>query len=159
MKEETSTEKVADMSALTRRDHRRLLPELLDWLRSPYAVLHPLAARTMRAEEGVEGDRFVVRAEMPGIDPEKQAEVTVSTGILTLHAERTEDIESPHRSEFRYGSFRRRMALPANANEGDIVATYDKGIIEVSVGLKANDQAEQTGRTIPVRLKQHIDLT
>jgi HSP20 family protein len=96
---------------------------------------------------------------MPGIDPERQAEVTLSKGVLTLHAERTEDMESPHRSEFRYGSFQRRVILPANANERDIVATYDKGIIEVSVGLRANDEAEQTGRTIPVMWKQHIDPT
>jgi HSP20 family protein len=147
------------MSALTRRDHRRLLPELLEWLQSPYAVLHSLASQTMRAEEGVEDNRFVVRAEMPGINPEKQAEVSLSKGVLTLHAERTEDMDSPHRSEFRYGSFQRRVILPANANEGDIVATYDKGIIEVSVGLKASDQAEETGRTIPVMWKQHIDPT
>jgi HSP20 family protein len=147
------------MSALTRRDHRRLLPELLDWLQSPSAVLHGLASQTMRAEEGVQDNRFVVRAEMPGIDPEKQAEVTLSKGILTLHADRAEDMESPHRSEFRYGAFQRRVILPANANEADVVATYDKGIIEVSVGLKGNDEADQAGRSIPVMWKQHIDPT
>ena len=147
------------MSTLTRRDHRSLFPELLDWLQSPYTVLRSLASQAMRAEEGMEDNRFVVRAEMPGIDPEKQAEVKVSKGFLTLHAERTEDMDSPHRSEFRYGSFQRRVILPANANETDVVATYDKGIIEVSVGMKADDGAEQTGRTIPVMWKQHIDPT
>jgi HSP20 family protein len=145
------------MSALTRRDHRGLLPELLDWLESPYAVLRPLAGQTMRTEEGVENGRYVVRAEMPGIDPGKQAEVRVAKGILTIHADRAEEMENPHRSEFRYGSFRRHIPLPASADENDIEAAYDKGIIEVSIGLRGNEENEHAGRTIPVRLAQNID--
>jgi HSP20 family protein len=147
------------MSALTRRDHRSLLPELLDWLEPPYAVLRPLAGQTMRTEEGVENGRYVVRAEMPGIDPEKQAEVRVANGILTIHADRSEEMESPHRSEFRYGSFRRHVPLPANSDENDVEAAYDKGIIEVSIGLKEKEENGDAGRTIPVRLAQHIKAT
>ncbi len=144
------------MSALTRREHRGLIPDLMDWLESPYAVLHPLAGQTMRMEEGVEDGRYVVRVEAPGIDPEKQAEIRVSRGFLAIRAEREEGMESPHRSEFRYGTFRRHVALPANADENDVEATYDRGIIEVSFGLKAKDEAERAGRTIPIRVAQHI---
>jgi len=145
------------MSALTRQEHRSLLPELLDWLESPYAALRSLASQTMRTEEGIENGRYLVRAEMPGIDPEKQAEVRVANGILTIRADRAEQMESPHRSEFRYGSFRRQVPLPANADENDVEAAYDKGIIEVSFGLRGNEDSEHAGRTIPVRLAQHIE--
>ncbi len=113
----------------------------------------------MRTEEGVENGRYVVRAEMPGIDPEKDAEVTVSKGILTIHAERQEDTDNKHRSEFRYGSFTRHVTLPASADEKNIEASYDKGILEVSVGLKAKDDAGHNGRRIPVMLVQHIKPT
>jgi len=143
------------MSALTRKDTWGL-SDLLELFEPPYPLLRPFAGQTMRVEEGVEDGRYVVRAEMPGINPEKQAEVTLSKGILTIHAERPEGADGKHRSEFRYGSFTRHMALPASADEADIEASYDNGIIEVSVALKAKDVAGRGGRGIPVRLVQHI---
>jgi HSP20 family molecular chaperone IbpA len=100
----------------------------------------------VRTEEGIENGRYVIRAEMPGIDPEKQAEVIAAKGILTIHADRQEDTENSHRSEFRYGSFTRHVVLPATADEADI---------EVSVRLKTED----TERHIPIRIVQHIKPT
>jgi HSP20 family protein len=100
------------------------------------------------------------RAEgLPGIDAEKQAEVTLSKGILTIHAERPEGTDGKHRCEFHYGSFTRHVVLPASADEADIEASYDKGILEVSVALRAKDQAGHNGRRIPVRLVKHIKPT
>lgn len=151
-------EKAKLMSALTRKDGWGL-SDLLELFEPPYPLLHPFAGQTMRVEEGVEDGRYVVRAEMPGIDPEKQAEVTLSKGILTLHAVRPEDSDGKHRSEFRYGSFTRHVALPATADEADIEASYDKGIIEVSVALTTKDEPGHNGRRIPVRLVQHIKPT
>jgi HSP20 family protein len=146
------------MSALTRRDGRAI-SDLFDWLEAPYALLRPFTGPTMRTEEAVENGRYVVRLEMPGIDPEKQADVTLSGGILTIHAERTEDGEGKHRSEFRYGSFTRHVALPASANEADIEASYDRGILEVSVGLKAKAASGDAGHRVPIRVLQHIKPT
>lgn len=143
------------MSALTRKNGRALA-DLFEWFEAPYALVRPFAGQTMRTEEGVEAGRYLVRAEMPGIDPEKQAEVTVSKGTLTIHAERQEQAGNAHRSEFRYGSFTRHVTLPASADQTDIEASYDKGILEVSVGLKAKDDA---GRRVPVRLVEHIKPT
>ena len=40
-------------------------------------------------------------------------------------------------SEFRYGSFTRHVALPVTADESDVRASYDKGIMEVSIGLSS----------------------
>lgn len=146
------------MSMVAHRGTRGLA-ERLDWLEPPYALLHPFAGQqTMPIEEGVEHGRYVVRAEMPGIDPEKQAEVTLSRGILTIHAER-HAAENSRPSEFHYGSFTRHVALPDSADEADIEACYDNGIIEVSVGLRHKDGADHAGRRIPVRLNQHIDPT
>ena len=91
----------------------------------------------MRVEEFVEGDTCVIRAELPGIDPEKDVEISVSDGIMHLQAvrrERSED-ERPdgYRSEFRYGSLERRFRLPQGTTEKDIKATYHDGILEVRV--------------------------
>jgi HSP20 family protein len=91
----------------------------------------------MRVEEFVEGSTCVIRAELPGIDPEKDVEISVSDGIMHLQAvrrERSED-ERPdgYRSEFRYGSLERRFRLPQGTTEKDIKATYHDGILEVRV--------------------------
>jgi HSP20 family protein len=145
------------MSALTRRSSRGLA-EIFDWLEPPHVLLHPFAGQPMPIEERVEHGRYVVRAEMPGIDPEKQPEVTLCRGILTIHAER-DPAENSRHSEFRYGSFTRHVALPESTDERDIEASYDNGIIEVSVGLRAKDGAAPAGQQIPVRLNQHIDPT
>jgi len=81
-----------------------------------------------------------VRAELAGIDPEKDVEVTVGSGYLTIHAERSETTQGKHRSEFRYGSFSRSLALPANADEDDVTANYRDGILTVSIALKTAEK-------------------
>ena len=89
----------------------------------------------MRLEEFVDGDTCVIRAELPGLDPEKDVEITVADGVLHLRAhreERTEE-EQPdgYRSEFRYGRLERSVRLPEGVTEADVKATYRDGILEV----------------------------
>jgi HSP20 family protein len=102
-------------------------------------------AQVLRVEEFVDGDEIVVRAEMPGIDPEKDVEITVSDHTLRMRAERREETKSEekgtYRSEFRYGSFSRSVPLPVGASEKDVKATYKDGILEVRVPLD-KQQAE-----------------
>jgi len=124
------------MSTLLHRDPRTLLPDLVDWFEEPFVTLRPYLGQPIRVEEYVEGDRYMIRAELAGIDPAKDVEVTVGPGYLTIHAERSDKIEGKHRSEFRYGSFSRTLALPANADEDGVTASYRDGILEISVGLK-----------------------
>src|ERR1039458_8215144 len=79
--------------------------------------------------------RTMVPDEVAGIDPEKDVEVTVGSGYLNIHAERYDQTEGKHRSEFRYGSFTRSLPLPAHVNEDDVTASYADGILTISVGL------------------------
>jgi HSP20 family protein len=70
----------------------------------------------LRVEEVHEDDTLVIRAELPGIDPDKDVEVSVTDGILHISArreERTEHKDKTRRSEFRYGEFSRDITLPA----------------------------------------------
>jgi HSP20 family protein len=124
------------MSTLLRRDPRGMFPELVEWFEEPFMTLRPYLAQAIRVEDFVEDDHYVVRAELPGIDPAKDVEVTVGAGYLTIRAERHDKTEGKHRSEFRYGSFTRSLPLPANADEDDVKATYHDGILVVSVGIK-----------------------
>ena len=94
-----------------------------------------LENRLMRLEDEMEDGHYVVRAEIPGIDPAKDVDISVRDGRLTIKAERSEKKETKGRSEFSYGSFVRSVSLPAGAEEDDIKATYDKGILTVSVAV------------------------
>ena len=101
----------------------------------------------MRVEEIVEGDELLVRAEMPGIDPDKDVQIHVRNHMLEIRAERREERNTEekgsYRSEFRYGSFTRTIALPPDASESDVKARYKDGILEVRMPLDKK-QAEVT---------------
>ena len=124
------------MSSLLRKDPKTVFPDLMDWFEAPFMTVRPFLVQPIRVEEFAEGDRYMVRAELAGFDPDHDIEVTVESGFLTIHAERSDATEGKHRSEFRYGSFTRSLALPATADEDDITASYRDGILTISVGLK-----------------------
>ena len=106
----------------------------------------------LRVEEFVDGDDVVVRAEMPGIDPEKDVEITVSDHTLHLRAERRQESKSDEKdgfqSEFYYGSFVRTVRLPVGATEKDVKATYKDGILEVRIPV---DRKKAESNKIPVQ--------
>jgi HSP20 family molecular chaperone IbpA len=117
-----------------------MFPDLVEWFEEPFLTLRPYLGQPIRVEDFVEGDHYMVRAELAGMDPEKDVEVTVGSGYLTIRAERHDKTEGKHRTEFRYGSFSRSLPLPAQANADDVKASYDYGILTVSVGLKAKKE-------------------
>jgi HSP20 family protein len=129
------------MSTLLHRDPRTIFPDLVDWFEEPFLTLRPYLGQPIRVEEYVEGDHYLIRAELAGIDPEKDVEITVGSGYLTIRAVRSDKIEGKHRSEFRYGSFSRTLTLPAAADEEAVTASYGDGILTVSVGLKTEQKA------------------
>jgi predicted unusual protein kinase regulating ubiquinone biosynthesis (AarF/ABC1/UbiB family)/HSP20 family molecular chaperone IbpA len=127
---------------------RAMFPDLADWLESPWTGPPPfLPGQAFRLEESVRDDRYVIRAELPGLDPENDIEVTVDGRILTIRAERRQQDEGPYRSEFRYGSLARAVRLPARVDPADVTARYDKGVLEVSVPAGA---VKPEGTRIPV---------
>ena len=134
------------MTTLVHHRQRGLLPELVDLLEAPFAPFRP--AQMVRCEECTSDDKYVLRAELPGIDPESDVEVTITNGVLTMHGERKEEEREGSRTEFRYGSFTRSLTLPAGADEDDVTAVYDKGILEVTVGLK---EPAETAKRIAVK--------
>ncbi|WP_241521765.1 Hsp20/alpha crystallin family protein [Arthrobacter pityocampae] len=108
---------------------------------------------SIRVEEFVDGKDLVVRAEMPGLDPEKDIEVSIENGVLRISAHREEKEEHKekdrYRSEFRYGSFRRDIALPDGVKDEDIQASYADGVLNVRAPLP--DDAKHEGpRKLPV---------
>ena len=128
---------------------RAVFPDLADWLESPWTGPPPfLTGQVFRLEEAIRDDRYVVRAELPGLDPENDIEVTVDGRILTIRAERRQQDNGPCRSEFRYGSLARAVRLPARVDAADVTARYDKGVLEVSVPVR---EVKPEGTRIPIQ--------
>jgi HSP20 family molecular chaperone IbpA len=134
--------------------HRQsLLPELNDlWNAFAPTGLAPMfGAHMLRLEDAVEEGRYIVRAEIPGIDPAKDVEVSIQGRQLTIKAERTEKKEEKGRSEFNYGSFYRSITLPQGAEADGIEATYTKGILTVMVPLP---EPKETPKVVEVKVAE-----
>ena len=75
-----------------------MFPDLFEWLESPWAAPLPFtAAQTFRVEEVARDNRYVIRAELPGLDSETDIEVTVSGRVVTIHAEGRQEDKDPYR--------------------------------------------------------------
>lgn len=127
-----------------------LLPDLFRYLEQgwPFAGFgdnHPV-----RIEEYVEDGTYVLRAELPGFDPDKEITISVAGDQLSIAAERSVDKHDKVHSEFFYGSFARMVRLPAGADVNAVEARCDAGILEVTVPVKA----ETDTRQIPVAVKK-----
>jgi HSP20 family protein len=131
-----------------------LLPDLFGWSWFdrffPRMFSHFDADASMiRVEEFTEDGKLVVRAELPGVDPDEDVDVSVHDGMLDIRAERREeekDAKKGH-SEFRYGRFRRTLTLPTGTAAKDVTAAYVDGILEVRVPIS---KVESAGTKVPV---------
>lgn len=86
-----------------------------------------------------------VTAEVPGME-EKDLDVEVSAGVLTIKGEKKYEEEKKEKnyylSERRYGSFRRSFRLPDTVDEDKISATFDKGVLKVTIPKKPEAQSK-----------------
>ena len=126
---------------------RALFPDLADWLEAPWTGPPFIAAQSFRVEEVAQDDRYVIRAELPGLDPDEDIEVTVDGRNLTIQAERRQEDSGPSRSEFRYGSLTRLVRLPARVDPKDVSARYERGVLEVSVPIR---DVKPEGTRVPI---------
>jgi HSP20 family protein len=117
----------------------------LEWVNN--LSLFPFLAPSIRIEEFLEGDSYVIRAELPGIDATKDVTVTYADRELRLHVVRASEEKDRTHSEFHYGSFYRSVPLPAGAREDTIAAEYANGILTIKMLVGA---VETTGKPIPI---------
>jgi HSP20 family protein len=120
-----------------------------EWMLFPFAGW---ANETVTVERSDTDGALVVRASLPGLDPVKDVELTVSDGVLWIdgaHREeqRTED-EGRVRHEVRYGSFTRSILLPEGVKAKDIEATANAGVLEIRIPAPAQiDDVEKVAIT------------
>ncbi len=89
---------------------------------------------------------LVLKLEIPGIN-EEDLDVQVENSTLTVKGERKfekeEKEENFHRIERRYGSFQRSFRLPNTINTENVEAHYDKGILKIALGKRAEAKPKQ----------------
>lgn len=131
------------MTSLTPRPS---LPDIFQMFETewPFSQRH-----TMRVESYTEKGEFVVRCELPDVDPDKDIHINVEGNQLKIDAERKHEERAEHRSEFFYGSLSRTLLLPVGCNTDDIKAEYETGILTIRVPRR---EAEAS-REIPVARK------
>jgi HSP20 family protein len=137
---------------MTTIERRRTNPlsEMLSWLDDTDfkgLALNP----QIRVEDFVEDGTYVLRADLPGIDPEKDLDVHVEGGRLVVKGERREEHHEKSRREMHYGAFSRSLQLPSEINVDDITAQYGDGVLEVRFPLGST---EEQARQIPVARKE-----
>ncbi|MEU5152585.1 Hsp20/alpha crystallin family protein [Streptomyces yangpuensis] len=142
------------MSGTQPERRRSLFPDLTDWFgadfprfsmwRSSAFGTHPIPIEVTSNDSA-----YTLRAELPGMDPEKDIEITVDGDVLTVSAEHTESAEDKDHSEFRYGFFRRSVRLPGRIPADEVDAAYEDGILTVRVAMEAEPPVGR--RTIPVK--------
>jgi HSP20 family protein len=99
-------------------------------------------------------DRFVVKASIPGINPD-DLEITFNNDILTIKGEIQSEEESEdsryHLRERRYGHFSRSLTLPTKVQADKISANYDAGVLTLTLPkaeeVKPKRIAIQAGKT------------
>jgi|SRR5579859_1107236 len=81
-------------------------------------------------------DHYVVKAELPGIDPSK-VDIRVEGNVLTLKGDYEEEGEKQegeyHLHERRQGSFTRSFSLPTPINADQSTAEFDKGVLTLNL--------------------------
>lgn len=94
---------------------------------------------------------YMVKADLPGVKKE-DVKVTIDKGVLTLSGERKTEHEQKdertHRVETSYGSFMRRMSLPADASPEGVEATQREGVLTVKIAKQPEKRAET--KSIPI---------
>ena len=101
---------------------------------------------TPRVDIREEADRFVILADIPGVDP-KNIEIQMEKGVLTLKGERNaeakKETDKYTRVERTYGLFHRRFALPDSANPDGITATGKHGVLEIVIPKRPETAARR----------------
>jgi len=100
-----------------------------------------------------ERDRFVLYADIPGVDPQ-DIDVQMDRGLLTIKGERRSSTQMDDgrysRVERMHGTFHRRFALPDSADPDGISASGHNGVLQVVIPKRPESQPRriQVGSTL-----------
>ena len=108
---------------------------------------------TAPAVDVVESEKaYEIKAEMPGMD-EKNIEVKVANGNLTIKGEKQEEKEEKRKDyylrERKFGSFERSFSIPEGVDTDKIEAAFKNGVLNVTLPKKP--EAQKPAKNIEVK--------
>lgn len=138
------------MTTVARRS-RSPVADMLSWLESGtgFDTRSFGLAPYVKVEDFVDEGTYVLRADMPGIDPDKDVEVTIEGDIVTIHGERREEQKDKNHHELHYGSFSRSVQLPHGTKPDEVSAKYVDGVLEVRIPMAKEE--ESTAHKVPIQ--------
>ncbi len=93
-----------------------------------------------------DNQHIVLKLEVPGIQ-QQDLNLNIENNTLTVKGERkfesTEKEENYHRIERRFGSFTRSFTLPQTVDTEAVKASYDAGVLTISIAKKAEAKPRQ----------------
>lgn len=105
-----------------------------------------------RIEAFQKGDRFIVRAELPGLKKD-DVQVELTDDALTIHGERKheqeEEREGYYHSEREYGEFHRVIPLPEGVIGESAEASFRNGVLEIT--MQAPPAEASRGRRLEIK--------
>lgn len=105
-----------------------------------------------------EDGELIVRAELPGIDIEKDLNIDVEENVLHIRGEKSEEkeIKEEHRymRECQYGTFQRDVVLPQGVDPDSIRATYEDGVLMVRMPIPEEKKEEPKAYKVEVRVPE-----
>jgi HSP20 family protein len=114
-----------------------------DWLSRKDSAPQPLRPKCEVTEDK---NQYLFKLDLPGLAKD-QIKIEFSDQVLTLSGERKqerhEESKRQHLSEFSYGSFLRSFSIPGPVHSENITATYDHGVLQVSVPKSETSKTKQ----------------
>lgn len=133
------------------RNVNRLFDEMFRGFDTPsvFGRMTPRSGAWPSVEFSETDKEIRVTAEMPGLE-EKDVEVLLEDGVLTLRGEKKSETEDKDRqfSERFYGRFERRLALGREVEEDKVAATFRNGVLTVT--LPKTEKAQANARRIAI---------
>ena len=94
---------------------------------------------------------YAISAELPGLE-DKDVEVTVADGVLTLKGEKNAAVEEERENYFRkergYGRFERAFRLPEEVEANKVVANFKNGVL--TVGVPKSEEAQSVVHKVEI---------
>lgn len=136
-------------------DMRREVQSLASLMRSRFVPFVGEDRFVPAVDVTTRGDDLIVKVELPGIDLDKDVDISVEGDALHISGKRTAEREEEkggyHFREMRYGSFERIFPLPEGAGADAVSAEYRDGILEVKVAGGAKAVAAPERKQIPIQ--------
>ncbi|MCL6606486.1 MAG: Hsp20/alpha crystallin family protein [Geminicoccaceae bacterium] len=127
---------------------RREMDRLFEEMTKSFSLARPALGMGLMAPrvDMRETDTAVeVQAELPGVT-EKDVEVQLADGVLTIKGEKKQEREEKEKGyylmERAYGSFLRQIPIPVEVEEDKVEAKFDKGVLTITLPKKPSAEAK-----------------